>query len=116
MRHRVAAEKTNLQVGSPKAQEYRLDAKPICLVLRVLIRNQFLAHACCRLRIFNDANLVAQHSVPPTERGKHIGAFAHAHAAYVAHVRAIFSLSRYFFSANLYGKSLVYRSAKLKEK
>jgi len=26
----------------------RLDVKPICLILHVLIRNQFLAHACCR--------------------------------------------------------------------
>ena len=60
----------------------RLGVKPICLVLRVLIRNQFLAHACCRLRIFNDANLVAQHDMPTKKRSisARLYTFTHTHS------------------------------------
>lgn len=88
----TAKKRKTKQVESPKAQRCRRDVKPICLVLRVLIRNQFLAHARYRLRIFNDANLVAQHGTAGSRERVAYRAFAHLLTDTHARERDIFSL------------------------
>jgi len=104
------------QITSWISENSDADSTQNQFVSSVLIRNQFLAHACCRLRIFNDANLVAQHGIPTRERERQKEREAYRHIRTFARTCTRDILAWFFFFANLYGQNLVYRSVKLKEK